>query len=99
MQDPDIAQESMLYSDTLSSFAALLDTFPFAEFALHGAQFGPLPTYIPIEEETGVELSSLPVPFQLLQQLKNATKVHLANPDQFLLMGMLYSQLDMIPKG
>ncbi|KAF8990693.1 hypothetical protein BDZ89DRAFT_1086980, partial [Hymenopellis radicata] len=60
MQDPDIAEESMLYSDTLSSFAALLGTFPFAqieEFALHGAQFGPPPTYSPTEEETGIELS------------------------------------------
>ncbi|KAF9022101.1 hypothetical protein BDZ89DRAFT_1137547 [Hymenopellis radicata] len=104
MWDPDVAEEFMIYSDTLRSFATLLSSFPFAQiedFTIRGAQFGPLPMYVPTEEEeeTGmVELASLPVPFQLLQRLKNATKVRIDNPNEFLLMRMLCSQLDMIPK-
>ncbi|KAF9024357.1 hypothetical protein BDZ89DRAFT_1136124 [Hymenopellis radicata] len=102
--DFDFAEESEIYGDTLNSFTALLASIPFERlkaFTLRHAQFGSPAPYIATEEMAAsgsVSLSSLPVPFQLLQRLKNARKVRLDNPDRFLLMGMLYPQLDMLPK-
>ncbi|KAF9018559.1 hypothetical protein BDZ89DRAFT_1165120 [Hymenopellis radicata] len=102
--DLGFAEESEIYGDTLNSFTVLLASIPFHQleaFTLRGAQFGSPAPYIATEEMAAsgsVSLSSLPVPFQLLQCSKNARKVRLDNPDRFLLMGMLYPQLDMLPK-
>ncbi|KAF8914956.1 hypothetical protein CPB85DRAFT_470369 [Mucidula mucida] len=103
-EDFRFAEESQIYGDTMNSFIALLASFPFEQlegFTLRRAQFGSPAPFIVTEEMAysgSVSLSSLPVPFQLLQRLKNAHKVRLDNPDRFLLMGMLYPQLDTITK-
>ncbi|KAF8917044.1 hypothetical protein CPB85DRAFT_235193 [Mucidula mucida] len=103
-EDFDFIEESAIYGNPLISFDVLLSSFPFdqlEEFTLQRAPFGPPFLYIATEEmaaRDSVSLSSLPVPFQLLQRLKKVKKVCLNNPDQFLLMGMLYPQLDMLPK-
>lgn len=88
------------FVNTVAAFAALLSTFPFTQiedFVLSGARFGAPPADIPSDEEfMTASVESLHMAFQLLQRLKNARKVRFDNPDQCVLVGLLYPQLDLI---
>lgn len=91
--------------DTLSAFGSVLRHFPLEQiedFSLSGAHFGYQPPYLPTEQnaEAGhVKLGDLPIPFQLVQRLHSVTSLALENPDRLFLTGMLYPQLDKVPKG
>ncbi|KAF9022541.1 hypothetical protein BDZ89DRAFT_1137280 [Hymenopellis radicata] len=82
--DFDFAEESEIYGDTLNSFTALLASIPFEQLEAFTLRHAQFGS---------------PAPYIATEEMAPAApKVRLDNPDRFLLMGMLYPQLDMLPK-